>query len=85
MNRETEIWNELNCIVLSDATTDAAVRACELGDTAELGRIIMAHVNTQLSESGSGYELTDLGKEAAEYSTESMLADVFPSMHGGVK
>ena len=58
MNRDTEIWNELNCIVLSDATTDAAVRACELGDTAELGRIIMAHVNPRLSIS---YELTDSG------------------------
>lgn len=68
MNRDTEIWNELSCIVLADATTDAAVRALELGDHAELGRIVAAHVNARLSRSNDAafvsYDMTDSGYAA---------------------
>lgn len=68
MNRDTEIWFETNLLGLGDSTTDAAVRALELGDHAELGRIVAAHVNTRLSRSNDAafvaYDMTDSGYAA---------------------
>lgn len=49
MNDDTALWNELNGIFLADEETDAAVVAYQSGDMMELGRIVMTHINRQIS------------------------------------
>ena len=49
MNEQDALWNELNGIFLADEATDQAVIAYEAGDLTELGRIIAAHINLQIS------------------------------------
>lgn len=78
MNRDSEIWFETNLLGMGDSATDAAVRALELGDLNELGRIVAAHINTRLSISyapssvaglfaaTAGYELTESGYAALD-------------------
>lgn len=49
MNEQDALWNELNGILLADEATDQAVIAYQSGDLTELGRIIAAHINLQIS------------------------------------
>lgn len=49
MNEQDALWNEVNGIFLADEATDQAVIAYQSGDLTELGRIIAAHINLQIS------------------------------------
>ena len=49
MNEQDALWNEVNGIFLADEATNQAVIAYQSGDLTELGRIIAAHINLQIS------------------------------------